>query len=172
MVYSSSTVTNCRKYRTVWYCQTVYCEFFGKSKFMLDASDLHCCPACKELGHCEQERGCVTGEGETFREVRVNYFFDLVSNSYRKLAIVKDDSLRDKGKVYTFWTALVASDKRALQVAESLLANLSYDEKELEEGQVPNTTEFIMYLDGSRKDFQMQLNVLSDRLRASNLGSP
>ena len=81
------------------------------------------CPRCRQLGKVEKERGFYTGNSDIFKEVRVEYNFDPIHGIYREIAIVRDESLWGRNNVYTLQSPLIKTEKRALKVAEAILAN-------------------------------------------------
>jgi hypothetical protein len=88
---------------------------------------------------------------------------------YRNLAIVRDESLGKDTNVYTLYSPLIKTDKRALKVAESILSNLMMSNGNLTQGKMPRTTENVLQFDGSLSEFKQQLKKLEEQLSKSNL---
>jgi len=101
------------------------CEDYAKGVFLLNHGDTFYCPRCRQLGKVEKERGFYTGNTDIFKEVRVEYNFDPINSLYREIAIVRDESLWGRNNVYTLQSPLIKTEKRALKVAEAILANLN-----------------------------------------------
>ena len=111
--------------RGVGYCENTDCEDYAKGVFLLNHGDTFYCPRCRQLGKVEKERGFYTGNTDIFKEVRVEYNFDPINSVYREIAIVRDESLWGRNNVYTLQSPLIKTEKRALKVAEAILANLN-----------------------------------------------
>ena len=111
--------------RGVGYCENTDCEDYAKGVFLLNHGDTFYCPRCRQLGKVEKERGFYTGNSDIFKEVRVEYNFDPINGVYREIAIVRDESLWGRNNVYTLQSPLIKTEKRALKVAEAILANLN-----------------------------------------------
>ncbi len=111
--------------RGVGYCENTDCEDYAKGVFLLNHGDTFYCPRCRQLGKVEKERGFYTGNSDVFKEVRVEYNFDPINGVYREIAIVRDESLWGRNNVYTLQSPLIKTEKRALKVAEAILANLN-----------------------------------------------
>ena len=95
----------------------------------------------RQLGKVEKERGFYTGNADVFKEVRVEYNFDPINTVYREIAIVRDESLWGRNNVYTLQSPLIKTEKRALKVAEAILANLNRYRGLLNSDDIPRTTE-------------------------------
>jgi ribosomal protein S27AE len=111
--------------RGVGYCENTDCEDYAKGVFLLNHGDTFYCPRCRQLGKVEKERGFYTGNTDIFKEVRVEYNFDPINTVYREIAIVRDESLWGRNNVYTLQSPLIKTEKRALKVAEAILATIS-----------------------------------------------
>ena len=112
------------------------------------------------------EHGTFTSNHEVFREVRVEYDYDPIQKKYKCIAILADEGM-DEGDVYTLFSPLIKTDKRALKVAEGLLATLSYSLPE--EGAVPTHTEQTLDLNSPLAEFVQQLGQHAKRWRQSSL---
>jgi hypothetical protein len=155
--------------RAVGYCRNSECGQLFKGVFLLNPGDTFYCPNCRVDGFFVGERGEAKNNKEVFKEVRVNYNFDPSRMEYRNLAIVRDESLGKDTNVYTLYSPLIKTDKRALKVAESILSNLMMSNGNLTQGKMPRTTENVLQFDGSLSEFKQQLKKLEEQLAKSNL---
>ena len=155
--------------RGVGYCEDTGCEEFGRGVFLLNhEGDFHC-PVCRRAGRVEREKGSRAGEGRQFKEVRVEYGFDPVAGVYRDVAIVQDVSLWGRQNVYTLQSPLIRTEKRALKVAEAILANLNRAPDLALEDRIPNTTEVVISLDDPLDEFTRKLRQLAQEWEQSGL---
>jgi len=168
---SAGAVGTSRYKRAVGYCEDTDCEDYAKGVFLLSHGPIFSCPRCRREGTVMPETGSYTSVSDIFKEVRIEYNFDPISRRYRELAIVRDDSLMGTHNVYTLESPLIKTEKRALKVAESLLANLNSSTSLLDllEGRLPRTSEFVLDIDQDRETFNRQLAILGKRLEESNL---
>ena len=147
--------------RGVGYCENTDCEDYAKGVFLLNHGDTFYCPRCRQLGKVEKERGFYTGNSDIFKEVRVEYNFDPINGVYREIAIVRDESLWGRNNVYTLQSPLIKTEKRALKVAEAILANLNRYRGLLNGDEIPRTTEIILSFDDPFEEFSRKLQQLS-----------
>ena len=150
-----------RMKRGVGYCENTECEDYAKGVFLLNHGDTFYCPRCRQLGKVEKERGFYTGNSDIFKEVRVEYNFDPVHGIYREIAIVRDESLWGRNNVYTLQSPLIKTEKRALKVAEAILANLNRYRGLLNGDDIPRTTEIILSFDDDMDEFIYMAGLLS-----------
>ncbi len=155
--------------RGVGYCESASCEDYSKGVFLLNHDDTFYCPRCRHAGKVEQERGFYTGSANIFKEVRVEYNYDSIHNVYRETAIVRDESLLGRGNIYTLQSPLIKTEKRALKVAESILANLNRYRGITKGDEIPRTTEIVLSFDEPRDVFKAKLLDLSQEWAASGL---
>jgi ribosomal protein S27AE len=155
--------------RGVGYCENTDCEDYAKGVFLLNHGDTFYCPRCRQLGKVEKERGFYTGNSDIFKEVRVEYNFDPINGVYREIAIVRDESLWGRNNVYTLQSPLIKTEKRALKVAEAILANLNRYRGLLNGDEIPRTTEIILSFDDSFDEFQRKVQQLGKELEQSGL---
>jgi hypothetical protein len=155
--------------RGVGYCENTDCEDYAKGVFLLNHGDTFYCPRCRQLGKVEKERGFYTGNADVFKEVRVEYNFDPINTVYREIAIVRDESLWGRNNVYTLQSPLIKTEKRALKVAEAILANLNRYRGLLNSDDIPRTTEIILSFDDEFEEFSRKLAQLSKEWEASGL---
>ncbi len=158
-----------RMRRGVGYCEDESCEEFTRGVFLLNQEGEFCCPACGKPGRVERERGTCQGEGERFKEVRVEYNFDSVDVVYREVAIVQDVSLWGPARVYTLQSPLIRTEKRALKVAEAILANLNRSPGPALRGEIPSTSEVVLSFDQPVEEFCRQLQRLQEDWQSSGL---
>ncbi len=158
-----------RPSRGVGYCQNHGCEDYGKGVFLLNHTGVFVCPDCREPGRVEREAGFSQGDTDVFREVRVEYNYDPESGVYRDVAIVRDVSLWDSSNTYTLRSPLVRTEKRALKVAEALLANLNRCASSLEPDEIPSSSETVLSFDDSLSEFTSKLQNLAHEWEASGL---
>ncbi len=159
--------------RGVGYCESTECEDYAKGVFLLNHGTTFYCPRCRQLGKVEKERGFFTGDSDIFKEVRVEYNYDPVHGIYREIAIIRDDSLMGEGhNVYTLHSPLIKTERRALKVAESCLANLNRYRGLMSGDDIPRTTEYVLNIDESREDFSRHLAIFAKELEGSALVEP
>src|SRR5262245_28875610 len=155
--------------RGVGYCENTDCEDYAKGVFLLNHGDTFYCPRCRQLGKVEKERGFYTGNSDIFKEVRVEYNFDPINGVYREIAIVRDESLWGRNNVYTLQSPLIKTEKRALKVAEAILANLNRYRGLLNGDEIPRTTEIILSFDEPYEEFKRKVEQLGRELEQSGL---
>ena len=155
--------------RGVGYCENTGCEDYAKGVFLLNHNQPFHCPRCRQLCKVEKERGFHAGNTGVFKEVRVEYNFDPISNVYREIAIVRDESLWGRNNVYTMQSPLIKTEKRALKVAEALLANLNRYQGPLTGDEIPRTTEIVLSFDDSFEEFKSKVDQLGRELEQSGL---
>jgi len=158
-----------RPSRGVGYCQNHACEDYGKGVFLLNHAGAFSCPDCREPGRVEREEGSYEGDATVFREVRVEYNYDPEQGVYRDVANVRDVSLWDASNVYTLRSPLVRTEKRALKVAEALLANLNRCATSLERGEIPSSSETVLSFDDDFASFAAKLRQLATEWGRSGL---
>src|SRR5262249_9133226 len=73
--------------------------------------------------------------------------YDPINGVYREIGIVRDESLWGRNNVYTLQSPLIKTEKRALKVAEAILANLNRYRGLLNGDEIPRTTEIILSFD-------------------------
>jgi hypothetical protein len=160
-----------RPSRGVGYCHNPRCEDYGKGVFLLNHGDAFSCPDCRHPGRIERESGRALGTGKVFREVRVEYNYDPELDLYRDVAIVQDVSLWGPTNSYTLRSPLVRTEKRALKVAEAILANLNRSPQGLETDEIPTAAETVLNLDSPIEEFRGKLALLAREWEASGLSN-
>ena len=158
-----------RMTRGLGYCENTECDYYAKGVFLLNHDVTFYCPRCRQVGKVEKERGFYTGNSDIFKEVRVEYNFDPIRGIYREIAIVRDESLLGRNNVCTLQSPLIETEKRALTVAEAILANLNCYRGLLSGDDILRTTEIILSFDDEFDEFSRQLQRLSKEWEASGL---
>jgi len=160
-----------RPTRGVGYCRNPDCEDRGKGVFLLNHVGTFNCPDCRQPGLVERETGFFEGDTGVFREVRVEYNYDPEAHGYRDVAIVRDVSLWDASNTYTLRSPLVRTEKRALKVAEALLANLNRCASVLGKDEIPSSSETVLSLDDDLAEFTAKLRTLASEWESSGLSA-
>ena len=155
--------------RAVGYCEKTECEDFAKGVFLLNHGETFYCPRCRQLGRVQAERGFYTGETDIFKEVRVEFNYDPINGVFREIGIVRDESLWGRCNVYTLQSPLIKTEKRALKVAEAILANLNRYRGLLVQGEVPKTHEVLLSFDDTNEEFSRKLAGLAKEWENSAL---
>ncbi len=155
--------------RGVGYCLDLECEEYTKGVFLLNHEGQFFCPTCRMLGKIERERGFYTGVAEVFKEVRVEYNFDAIADTYREVAIVQDVSLWGRNNVYTLQSPLIRTEKRALKVAEAILANLNRCPGFAADEDLPTASELVLSFDDDLLTFRSKLSELARQWEQSPL---
>lgn len=158
-----------RMRRGVGYCKDANCEEYARGVFLLNHEGEFHCPACRQRGRVEKECGSHMGTGKLFKEVRVDYNFDPLTGFYRDVAIVQDVSLWGRSNVYTLQSPLIRTEKRALKVAEAILANLNRCSDWAFKNEIPNTSEVVLSFDDPIDEFSRKLQHLAEEWEGSGL---
>ena len=148
--------------RGAGYCRNQECEEFERAVFLVSWVAPFDCPRCGERSVLEEERGFYTGWYNPVREVRVEYDFDVFNCTYRRVAIVRDEGLADRHRVYTLKSPLIQGQKRALRIAEAILANLRRYPEWFQDDEVPCMGEGILSWDEPFGVFQKKLQSLAE----------
>jgi len=150
------------KKRAVGYCTNLNCLSRHRGTFLLGDVDRFNCASCRQWGKAVAEHGEITdGKGDTFKSVKVRFNYDSLNDLYREIAIVRDESLYGSHSTYTFSSPLVKTERRALKIAESILANLTLHPGVAAEGEIPRTIETIIEFDRPLADVKRQLEAWS-----------
>jgi hypothetical protein len=162
--------------RGVGYCTNVGssgregCEDYAKGSFLLNHGDTFYCPRCREAGEVVTERGVSQPRsGAPFKEVRVEFNYDPINSRYREIGIVRDEAIWGTGSKYTLLSPLIKTEKRALKVAEAILANLQRYSDLCDTDDIPRTTETIVSFDDDIDVFAAKLKRLGDEWENSSL---
>lgn len=157
--------------RAVGYCVFVQCEDFMKGTFLLNHRGNFCCARCRTEGFQEMEHGFSADPVLLpYKTVRVEYNFDPTEMRYKDVAIIIDESIHGEGNTYTLITPLVKTDKRALKIAENMLANLNrYSGVIVGSDEIPRQTDYLLDLDEPRAEFERKVHQLGALLAKSPL---
>lgn len=158
--------------RAVGICRNLACEEYNKCVFLLNHENEFICSRCKHFGRSKLETGSTLNRTSLdFYQVRVEYAYDPNSDSFRSIAIVTDESMsKDGGNVYTLKSALIRTENRALQVAESLLGNLMNATDCVFDGVgIGRAKEHVLSFDNPLGVFKIELDVLAAELSNSRL---
>jgi predicted RNA-binding Zn-ribbon protein involved in translation (DUF1610 family) len=148
-----------RMRRAVGWCLKDECSEYCKGVFLLNHGQVFTCPKCGTQALVIDEEAQILNNCKEFREVRVEYNFDPVLMKYREIAIVRDenDDLPKNANVLTLRSPLIKTDKRALRVAESYLAQMYLTPVTKGEDLPPvreTTLDFDRPIDSVRKDLE------------------
>ncbi len=144
--------------RGVGYCMNSACGDMAKGVFLLNHSSMFWCARCRVEGFIETEVGSWTGDKELpFKQVRVYFDHDARLRTYRGMAIVRDESIWGPGRVYVLSSPLIRTDKRALKMAESILASVTRREPDMSDS-IPRQNETVLDLEA--RDFTPRLKQL------------
>lgn len=155
--------------RAVGYCEKVDCEDYSKGVFLLNHGETFYCPRCRDVGSVVGERGIHNAkDGAPFKEVRVEFNYDPINSRFREIGIVRDEAVWGSGSTYTLLSPLIKTEKRALKVAEAILANLQRYADILDDG-IPRTTETIVSFDEDIDAFTAKMKRLGEEWENSNL---
>ena len=146
--------------RGAGYCTNYGCVHYQTGTITLNHAGEFRCRQCKLEGIHELERAIFPPGVTVFARACVEYDFDAGTKEYRRAAIVQDDSLPPDGATYTLRSPLVSTDKRALVLAEALLANLNHYRTSPLDPHV-RSAEHVLSLDAPRADFSQRLQDLS-----------
>ena len=110
--------------RGVAYCDNEKCDLIFKPIIMINIPDegFFCCE-CKAEGSITPEKFSITGKGEDFKEVRLEFMYDIQSREYKGLAVIKDEQTAGN-KVYNYSSPLIMSERRGMKIAEVMLGVL------------------------------------------------
>ena len=158
--------------RAAGICRNRECEEFNKDVFLLNHEGEFNCPRCRKTGLYLQECNTTLNTSSLdFYQVRVEFNYDPDRAQFRSIAIVTDESMdKEKGNVYTLKSPLIRTDKRALQVATTLLGNLMQATSAVFDGSgIARPKEHVLYFDNPRELFQLELDLLGRKLENSRL---
>lgn len=151
------------------YCENIDCKDFLKGAFMWMHTGPFQCSKCQgKQGHLVAERGIRSGPPNAiYGEVRIEFNYDPSQKRYRDIAILRDDSLGDRIRTFTFQSPMVRTEKRAFKLATGYLATLN-DGTELaleDDTEIPRPIEHVVDLDLPRKEFSERMRRLDWALK-------
>ena len=157
--------------RAVGYCNDTDCDDYAKGVFLLNHGDIFYCPRCRNTGTAVPERGInAPRDSAPYKEVRVEFNYDPINKRFREIGIVRDESVWGSGSVYTLLSPLIKTEKRALKVAEAILANLQRQGELLRNSdEIPRSTEIIVSFDEDLVEFTKKMKVLGEQWENSSL---
>jgi len=146
------------------------CEDYAKGVFLLNHGDSFYCPRCRNLGMVVKEVGNAEVNGTApFKEVRVEFNYDPCTRQFREIAIVRDEAIWGTGSKYTLMSPLIKTEKRALKVAEAVLANLQRYAELVGGDEIPRSTEVVLTFDDDLNVFAEKMKKLGDSWEQSSL---
>lgn len=146
--------------RGAGYCMNESCEIYLKPSFVMHSEGQFLCHKCKEKGKIKIESFSVKNHEPVYKEVRVEFNYDPLTEQFKSLVIVRDEEIIDSANIFTLYTPSLAINKRALKVAEQLLNNLLLVE---DPGSVRFNFEDIVYTDEPIEMFKARLEMISNR---------
>ena len=151
-----------RVQKAVGFCYNEFCDAKLKGTFLLNHGPRFYCPSCRAEGETVSETTeVIAGANSKWKEVRVEFDYDPVDRRFRAVAIVKDNSILGQGNKFLFKSPLVKTEKRALVMAESFLANLQ-NVNFLNSGESVRANEKVIYFDSDKSRFMADLADLSE----------
>ncbi|GAG17235.1 unnamed protein product, partial [marine sediment metagenome] len=113
--------------KTLGYCEDTACDGFLMGAFMwLHHGEFTCCKCQGTQGFLVSERGIRSGpEHAIYGEVRIEFNYDPTQKKYCEIAILRDDSLGNRIRTYTFQSPMIRTAQRAFKMATGLLATLN-----------------------------------------------
>jgi hypothetical protein len=154
--------------RGIGYCENAGCE--NSDRIILpEGIEAFACESCGQPGKIEMEGGFLTGDTGIIREVRVDYHFDPKKRCYRATAIVRDETLPAGLDVYTRRSPFTKSEVSALSLAEALFIQLNRCRGPTDEGEIPRSSEFILFFDDDIALFRQSLRHLTAQREAAEL---
>lgn len=158
--------------RAIGICRNQACVDYNKDMLLINHGDEFACPKCKALGRYKLEIGLTENlTSLNFYQVRVEFNYDPDLDIYRSIAIVTDETMpKEGGNVYTFKSALIRTDKRALKVAETILGNLMLATEDVFDGsEIGRVKERVLNFDRPLADVQRDCARLVAELENSRL---
>lgn len=156
--------------RGVGYCYNHDCEDGFKGVFLLNHGPSFFCPRCRVEGLVVPEICRTKNDSPIFREVRVEFDYFPETGHYKGMAMVRDESMKGEDlNVFYVYSPLIRTEKRALKVAEGVLANLQRCKWKTTDEGIPNSQETVIELDSERMAFKASCKRLEDELFRSSL---
>jgi hypothetical protein len=147
------------------------CEDYAKGVFLLNHGNTFYCPRCRQIGLMVKETGSAEfgANSAPFKEVRCEFNYDPCTAKFREIAIVRDEAIWGTGSKYTLLSPLIKTEKRALKVAEAILANLQRYSDLVNGDEIPRSTEVLVSLDEDLEVVTKKLNALGKLWEDSTL---
>ena len=143
--------------RAVAYCRNPACVKYAQAVRVLEHVEIFYCSGCRRSGHVEREChefGAGTGP---YPEVRVVFGFDPLVERYRKVVIVRDESLEGGRGVYTLCSPVIRSKRRALEIAAETLTRLNRSPAGVGANGLLRSTEIVLSFDDDLEVFRRRL---------------
>ena len=139
------------------------CQEYYKGVFLLNQLQFSC-GKCGNKTLVVSETAHILNKNVEFCEVRVEFNYDPFALKYRGLAIIHDDSpeLPKDANVLTVCSPLIKTDKRALRMAESYLAQMLLTPAI--DSEIPHIRETILDFDNPIEKIKKDLEELHYRL--------
>lgn len=148
------------------------CTDFHNGVFLMAHSGEFKCPRCHKIGRKVMEYGETDTLALDFWQVRVDFNYDVVSNDFRAVAIVSDESLSKSGNIYRLYTPILKTEKRALQTAEQILgALMRADNSIFAKGYVPKDQVYNLDFDLPLAEVKSKLSEIQDVVQRSRLSN-
>lgn len=157
--------------RGVGFCINPECDQVYKDVFLFEAPGPFRCSRCFRGGRKVMEYGETDNDFSIdFWQVRLEFNYDPILNKYRSLVIISDETMSKEGNIYTLYSPVIKTDKRALLIAESVLGNLMRcDDSIFSKGYIPKDNPIILDFDKPLADVKQQINTMYDELFLSRL---
>ena len=157
--------------RGAGFCVNPECCDFHKDVFLMNHNGGFKCPRCHRPGRKVLEYGETDNDfSMDFWQVRLEFCYDVTFNTYRSVAIVSDEGMSKEGNIYTLYTPLVKTEKRALQMAEQILGTLMRaDDSIFAKGYVPRDQVYMLDFDKPLAEVKGRLGEIEAVLQQSRL---
>ena len=158
-----------RMRRTIGYCLNIGCTEYAKKLFRHSSGKTFQCNECFQSGQIRYEKGLAENTQPIFKEVRVAFNFSPSLDTYHDTAIVRDESLRGHHNVYHYSSPITQTEKRALQVAEQILATLNQMSELPVGANLPDFFESRLSWDTDLETFKKECSNWGESLRGTPL---
>ena len=158
----------------VGFCTSPECVDFHKGVFLMAHSSDFKCPRCHKFGRKVMEYGETDNDYTLdFWQVRIEFNYDVVLDKYQGLAILSDEAMPKDGNIYTLYTPLVKTEKRAIALAEQLLGTLMRtDDSIFAKGFIPKDTTYNLDFDKPLAEVKGRLDEIASVIQQSRLTHP
>lgn len=153
------------------------CTEFQKDVFLMAHNGSFKCGRCHRIGRKVMEYGETDNDFSLdFWQVRLEFCYDVTFDTYRSVAVVTDEDMSKEGNIYTLYTPLVKTEKRALLMAEAMLGTLmKADDSLFAKGYIPKDQVYNIDFDKPLAEIQGRLKeigamLLNSRLRKKDDG--
>ena len=162
---------NGRISRGAGFCVQMDCIDYHKGVFLLDHKGQFFCSRCRKLGKKVMEYGVSDNDTSLdFWQVRLEYGYDIETDSYRSIVIISDEEMPKEGNRYTLYNPLLKTDKRAILTAEALLGTLMMaDSSIFAKGYIPTNMTINLDFDQPLTEVKSRLEDFSNVIKQSRL---